>query len=177
MYRSIILSTLILCAGLAPLHSQDRSDATDVGAVLASGTVAVSSQGRDSGDRLNIFALGTGLFTFVSPGLGLGGDLTFTTMSRGGSSSTSYGIGPKLGYFFDSGERTIPFIGAGISYLGATSTHGSSDGAIRAKLGAGLLFRQDHLGIIVEAAYLMDEYENSSSNIFLINVGFAGLFF
>ncbi len=176
MFQKITFTVLFLLVGLATAVSQERSAATDNGAMLVSGAASLSSQGYESGDRLNIFALSTGMFSFVSPGLGVGGDITFSSMSRGSSSSTSYGIGPKIGYFFDSGGTTMPFVGAGISYLGASSG-GASQDAYRVKLGGGLLIRKDHLGFTIEAAFVLDEYKNASSNTILIGVGFAGLFY
>ena len=175
-YFTVSLLALLLLVLVAPAQSQTHSEATREGSILLSGGFAFSSQGREkSDDRITTISLVPSMLAFVSPGFGLGGDLSLTYIGVGSSSQTTIGIGPKAAYFFDSGSSTIPFLGAGVSFL--SYSNGSSSTGYRVKIGGGILLRKDHLGVIIEADYVLDTVEDISYNTIMLNLGFAGLLY
>ena len=167
---------LMLITVLAPVQAQTHSEATQKGAILLSGSVGFSSQGRENrDDRLTTVYIDPSLLPSGSPGFGLGGDLSLAYVGMGSSSSTSIGIGPKAAYFFDSGSNTLPFLGGGVSLL--SYSNGSSSSGFRIKLGGGMVIRKGHLGLIIEADYVLDNVEDVSYNTLMLTVGFAGLLY
>lgn len=102
MNRKFFL-TAILCVlvGFKFAYGQVRSEATDKGAMLVSGTFSFSSKGGDlyegfDDDRLTTIAIVPSLFYFISPGLGVGGDLSFNRLYQRDFSAHVLGIGPKV---------------------------------------------------------------------------------
>ncbi|MFQ5708536.1 MAG: hypothetical protein ACE5HO_13845 [bacterium] len=184
-HRILVLALAASLLAVSLAFSQSRSSATAKGAALISGTASFSSQGGDlygggfNNDRFTTITIAPSFFHFVAPGLGLGGDVSLTYLSQGGSSLTNLGIGPKVGYFFDSGSNTIPFLAGGVNYL-SFDLGGGSQGGLRAKLGAGILVRKDHLAISSEVAYLYDRFkpdgfsDSVTGNTIAIGVGFGG---
>lgn len=174
--------TLIMLLGFNLALGQSRNEATDKGASIISGMFSLSSQGGDlyewEGERFNTFQVTPSLIYFIAPGIGLGADISYERMSQGGDSFTTWGAGPKIGYFIDSGSNTIPFVAGSFNYL----DFDDGDNGLRIKLGGGLMIRKGHLGVSVEANYSIDriKYEFSgmsdsiSGNSFGITVGFAG---
>jgi hypothetical protein len=187
--RVFLITLLVLLVGVGTASGQGRSEATNKGAMLVSGAVAFSSQGGDlygEDDRLTTIAIAPSLFYFVVPGLGIGGDFTLSRLSRGDASATTWGFGPKIGYFFDSGSSVIPFVEGGGSYLSIAYSEGEEDeseGGLRFKLGGGLLIRKDHMAVSIEAAYILDRFkfegadDATTGNTILISVGFGGFLY
>jgi hypothetical protein len=184
---------------LAPLlllnlsQGQTRSAATDRGASIVSGGFSYSSQGGNlyeavDGSRVTTVLIVPSLITFLRPGLGIGGDFTYESLSQGDYSSSSMGVGPKIGYFIDSGGNVIPFAAGGVNLLFTGYTYGNNSDSMtgfRFKYGGGVLIRKDHLAFTIEATYFSDSYsveqggasESISGNIFAISVGFAGFLY
>lgn len=188
MNRKIcVIAVVILLLGSSLVQSQGRSAATDRGAVLLSGISSFSSQGGDlhegfDGDRLTTIAAVPSLFYFIVPGIGLGGDLSYSRTSQGDFSFTTWGAGPKLGFFMDSGGNTIPFVSGGVNYLSIGDDDNSENG-FGFKAGGGILIRNGHLAVAIEAAYLYERFkpegssESITGNTIAIGVGLAGFFF
>lgn len=176
---------LIMLFGSSMVLGQTRSEATDKGSSIISGMFSYSSQGGDlyawDDERFNTFQLIPSFFYFVAPGIGLGADISYERMSQGDDSFTTWGAGPKIGYFMDSGSNTIPFVAGGFNYLDMDD----GDNGSRIKLGGGLLIRKGHLAVSIEANYNIDRIkfefggmsESESGNSFGISVGFAGLLY
>ena len=179
-----VIAVVILLLGSSLVQSQE---ATDRGAKLVSGALSFSSQGGDlhegfDGDRLTTIAVVPSVFYFIAPGIGLGGDLSYTRLSQGDNSFTTWGAGPKVGYFIDSGGNTIPFVAGGVNFL-STDLFGDSETGFGFKVGGGILIRKGHLAVAIEAAYLYERFkpegfsESITGNTIAIGVGFAGFFF
>ena len=188
MKRTIfIITALILLAGLNPAQSQAGGKATSGGSKLISGALSFTSQGGDlyggySNERLNVVSITPSLFYFVSPGFGIGADLSYDLRSRGSSSYTTLGVGPKIGYFSDAGENLIPFFAGGVSFLTTGSDLGDTNG-MRFKFGGGVIIRRGQLGISIEATYLIDRYNlegadgSTTGDTIIFGVGLAGFLF
>ncbi len=185
--RVLILTLFIIQLGINHAPGQTRSAATEKGALILSGGFSFSNQGGDLYEDYNNESLSTliivpGLFYFVTPGVGLGFDVSYNRRSRGSSSYSTWGAGPKAGYFMDSGTNVIPFWGGGFNFLSSGSGDESQSG-FRIKLGLGLLMRKDHMGVSLEAGYLLDKIslkgntDSTTGTTFLISMGFSGLFY
>lgn len=189
MNRKIyVIAVGILLLGSSLVQSQGRSAATDQGAKLVSGAFSFASQGGDlyagGDDRANIVTIVPSLIYFISPGIGIGGDLSYARQSQGDFSATEWGAGPKIGFFMDSGGSMIPFIAAGANYLSfSNSFDDDSENLLRFKVAGGILIRKDHLAVSIEAGYLLDRFkpegadESVNGNTIVIGIGFAGFLF
>ena len=188
MARKIfIITALILLAGFNYADGQARSSATDRGAKLISGAISFTSQGGDlyggyNNERLNVVSIMPSMFYFVSPGLGIGADLAYDLRYRGSSSYTTLGVGPKIGYFGESGSNLIPFVAGGVSFLTTGSDLGDANG-YRIKFGGGIIIRKGRLGASFEVSYLLDSYNlegssgSTTGNTIIFGVGLAGFLF
>lgn len=162
------------------------SEVTGEGALLVGGAFSYSSQGGDlyesGNERLTTVAIVPSVFYFVSPGVGVGGDLSYNRTSQGRSALTAWGVGPKAGYFFESGSNLIPFASGGLNLLSIGDRDNSETG-FRIKFGGGVLLRKDHLAISVEAAYMMDRFKpegfekSITGNTLALGVGFGGFLY
>ena len=181
----IAVAILIMGYGFAP--AQTRSEATDVGATLVSGAFSFSSQGGDlyentDDKRYTVVALVPGFFYFVAPGLGIGGDVSYNRESQGDASFTFWGVGPKIGYFIDSGTDAIPFFSGGLNYI-SFGDGSDSEGGLRFKFGGGVLIRNGHLAVAIEAGYVWDRFkfegasEATTGNSIAIGIGLAGFLY
>lgn len=188
MKRTIfIITALILLAGLNPAQSRAGSKATSGGSKLISGALSFTSQGGDlyesySNERLNVISVTPSMFYFVSPGFGVGGDLSYERRERGGDSYTTMVIGPKVGYFADTGSDMIPFFTGGVGYY-LVASNGESRGGVRFKFGGGMLVRKGHLAFSIEATFMHDRLNlegdegSTTGNTILVGVGLAGFLF
>jgi hypothetical protein len=181
--RTVVLAACFTLASFSFAYAQG-SEATDKGAFLISGAASFSSQGgdlfEDAGEnRLTTIAIVPSVFYFVIPGLGIGADGTYNRQSQGDAALYTLGIGPKIGYFLDSGSNAIPYIAGGGGY--ATIGNGESYSGYYLKVGGGVMLRKDHLAIAFEAGYLYTsldiEGDSYSGNAFTIGVGFAGFLY
>ena len=185
-HKTFLIAGLILLVGFNLAHGQAGSEATDKGSRLISGGFSFSSQGGDlyggSDDRLTIVSIVPSLFYFVAPGIGLGADLAFTRMSSGDDSMTSWGVGPKIGFFKDSGGDAIPYISGGVNYLSIGDGDDSENG-LRFKFGGGVLIRKGHLAMAIEVGYIFDRYkfdgddESTTGNTIVVGIGFGGFLY
>ena len=95
MNRTILIALILhLVMGLNLLYGQ-RSKATDKGTTLISGSFSFSNQGGDlykgaSDDRRTTITITPGAVHFISPGVGLGGELSYTSESQGEESFTTW---------------------------------------------------------------------------------------
>lgn len=188
MKRTIfIITALILVAGLNPARSQAGSKATARGSKLISGAISFTSQGGDlyegyNNERLNVVSVMPSLFYFVSPGLGIGADLAYDLRYRGSSSYTTLGVGPKIGYFGETGSNLIPFVAGGVGFLTTGSDLGDTNG-YRIKFGGGVIIHKGRLGASFEVSYLLDSYsyegssESITGNTIIFGVGLVGFMF
>jgi hypothetical protein len=185
-YKIIFIVTVVLLMAIPATAVQMRTAATSKGASLVSGMLSFSSQGGDlyswEDDRLTTIAIVPSYFYFVAPGMGIGGDISYNRMSQGDHSLTNLGIGPKIGYFIDSGSPSIPYIAGGINYL-SIGDEDDSESGWRFKFGGGVLIRQGHLAVAIEADYFMDRFtfeeadKATTGNAIIVAVGLAGFLY
>jgi hypothetical protein len=186
-YKISLIAVLVLLMGAGFAQGQTRSEATDTGAALVGGGVSFSSQGGDlyggsDDDRLTTLAIVPSLFYFVAPGIGIGGNISYDRMSQGDASFTTWGVGPQIGYFMDSGGNAIPFVAGGVNFL-SIGNQDDSESGFRFKFGGGVLIRKDHMAVSIEAAYVIDRYkfegaeEAITGNTIVIGIGFGGFLY
>jgi hypothetical protein len=188
MYRFVQSSLCtIACALLltGAAHAQTRSEATKQGAVLVGGAVSFTSQGgmlyEDlDGNTLTTVAVAPGVLYFATPGVGVGGDISFAKVSQGSETFTAIAAGPRAAYFWDRGNTTIPFVGGGVNYL-TVNESGNSGNGMRIKGGGGFLIRKDHLALSFELGYLYDRFKAGgftvSGNSIVFGIGFGGFLY
>ncbi|MBI5267362.1 MAG: hypothetical protein HY851_09040 [candidate division Zixibacteria bacterium] len=108
MKRFLILTTVILLV-LAATGTAANSP-IDKGSVILGGSVSFSSMGGDlykvGNSSTTLVQLTPSIGYFVSPGLELGAEIAYTSISVGGVSASSFTFGPEVGYYFKSGART-----------------------------------------------------------------------
>jgi hypothetical protein len=102
------------------LYSQ--SYPIDKGSKLISGSFAFTSAGGDlyansDDERVTTIMLNGSFGYFVSKGFNIGGKLLFNRQSQGDNSTTTWGVGPSVSYFFgDENSKVYPFIGGTFLY-------------------------------------------------------------
>ncbi|MEO1263787.1 MAG: hypothetical protein AAFZ15_33575 [Bacteroidota bacterium] len=163
-----------------------QSPATSKGASIVSGMFSFTSQGGDlynnfNDDPVNTFMIVPSYYHLVVDKFGVGGDLSFTRTSQGDFSFNTFGFGPKVAYFFDSGNNAIPFAGGGFNYI-SIGDGDNSEGGFAVKLGGGVIVRKGHLGLSIEAGWLRESYspdggDNISGNTIFIGASFLGFLY
>ena len=167
-------------------HLAAQSPATSKGASVISGMFSFTSQGGDlysdfNDDPANTFIFSPSYYHLIVDKLGVGGDLTFNRTSQGDFSFNTFGIGPKVAYFFDSGSNTIPFAGGGVNYI-SVGDGDDSDGGFAVKLGGGVIVRKGHLGLSIEAGWLRESYspdggDNIAGSTIFVGASFLGFLY
>ena len=134
---------------------------------------------------------------FVWPKVGVGGDLLVFLTGQGDNKSTTLGGGPKLTYFFGGKDKkTVPFITSGFYFIRHDMEYFAQYTDLlditcygtRFKIGGGTnVMLSDHLGLLIEASYNMDnltlegdtpeEDRSESGAMVIITMGLAGFFF
>ncbi len=164
----------------------DERNPTDAGAVYISGHLSGSNSGGDlyeiNGHRFEEFIVVPSVLYFVTSGLGIGGDISLHHQKQADFSSTTFGIGPKAGYFFDSGGTTIPFLSVGAHLLSMGDEYGSDTG-FGFRFGGGLILRTGNLafslGISIgqQRINFEDVDETITGEQLLIDIGIGGFLF
>ena len=99
----------------SPLCAQGSP--TGKGSWIISGNAGLSSQKVDGADATttSINIAPSGLY-FVSPGVAVGGTVSFGYLTNPSVSSTSFGVGPTIRYYFgDRTGKTLPFVSARVA--------------------------------------------------------------
>jgi len=109
-----ILATVSALLALSTTAVTAQSFAVDHGAWLVGGSAAYSSSRMDSDTtRVTYIYISPELGYFVSRGLLVGAIIPFSHSSATGYRITTYGVGPRVSYFFSSGPRRFyPFLTA-----------------------------------------------------------------
>ncbi len=182
--KKLFLLLLIVAVANCTVFSQ--SEATTKGAALISGMFSFTSQGGDlyeSGDdRANTIMVSPSYLYFVDDKLAVGGALSFNRVSQGDFDFTTFGIGPKAAYFFDSGAPAIPYIGAGFSYL-SVGSDGENEGGFGYNIGGGAIIRKGQLGFSFEGGLMAESYKPDGAddrikgNTIYVAVGIVGFLY
>lgn len=95
------------------------------GTISLNGSLSYSSQSYDgSDDSRNILMLNPQAGYFIAENFSLGLSLSYINYSLGSASSTEWGIGPSLRYYFPT-EKVKPFFSLGYGYT--KSSNSSND--------------------------------------------------
>ncbi len=97
------------------------------------------------------------------------------------NSSTIFGLGPRVGYFFDAGTNAIPFFGGGFG-LRLFGDEDDIETGFGFQFGGGILLKYGHLGTFFEGGVQFERYNPDNSdaitgNSIYLNVGLAVLLF
>jgi len=191
-----VLGIMAVAVMVVPVANAQPGFAIDKGSMAIGGTASFSMSGgdlyKDADDNSETsFSLAPMALYFVIPNLAVGGEVSFGRDSQGDYSNTSYGIGPKVLYAFGKQESmTYPYLSAGFGYLSHTTNNTYNDVEYESKTtgtsikvagGVFLMPGQQHLGINIEAGYVMDSLkgdednaESVSGNQIVVNVGLIG---
>lgn len=108
--KSFVVAFLILCC--TTVYAQSP---VSQGSVNLNGSLSYSSQSYDNGNpTLKTLSINPQASYFIIDNLSLGLSVNYERISIG-ASSTNYGIGPSLRYYFDCG-KLYPFLSAGYSF-------------------------------------------------------------
>lgn len=199
MKKSVLL---VLAFLLSFSYAFSQNYPVDKGATIISGMASFSSLGyEDADNRITTIALLPMLNYFVAPNVFLGGVAELNRTSYGNDSQSSFAIGPSLGYAIGNEKSTaFPYIGVGFRYgkssksevliskgysnIWFATTRRYEASRTDIVIGGGIIVpAKKHIGIIIDAGYhIMSTkpeyaYESYSSNLFSIDIGFAGLLF
>ena len=133
MFR-LLTTGLLTTAFIGATAAQAGEIPTDKGSVLVGGTISFESSGGDLYDtnevgRSTAFEISPSAGYFIAPHILVGGTLSFTGNGQGDISTSGWGIGPKVQYYFgetapDAQGKIFPFVGAGYQYNSASSDDG-----------------------------------------------------
>jgi outer membrane protein len=107
--NSLVVAALAATTLPGIVHGQ--TPALQRGSVLLSGQASFDVADRSSSDeKETTFLLLPSIQYFAGRGLALGGELSLTHASAGDFSSSSYGIGPAISYYFVKESDLHPFV-------------------------------------------------------------------
>ena len=196
MKRNIFLLLLLSLFGSTCLGAEY---AVDKGANMFGITAAfINASGDLYQETSNAILVMPSISHFLIRNFAVGGDLLlFRTVLRG-KTSTTWGIGPKISYFFGGkGSKTYPYLTTGFYYLrndvaGGVELFDNIDflsrgdiSGTRFKIGAGTSWMIDqHLGLLAEISYNRDSLKPEdgnikakSGNMVMVSVGLIGFTF
>ncbi|MDZ7393717.1 MAG: hypothetical protein ONB25_12550 [candidate division KSB1 bacterium] len=182
---------------------------TDKGSMILFGNILLSSMGgkvyESDGDRLTMITATPGLIGFISPGIGIGGELLFNRAAQGKESSTAFGIGPKVLLVIGGNEipssikgSTYPYLGAAFLLLGAkykytitewdwsgkvteTMEESSASGSILSASAGVLHMLSDAVGLSLECTYQLENErsggESTSANKINLLIGITAFIY
>jgi len=164
-----IAAGLLLCAGAA--RAQQPAHALDRGSMQLSGAASFTSQADENDDeRTTVISLNPRARWFLAPGLAVGADVLLGRQSRGEASSTTYGIGPAVTYYFGAGSGRAsmhPYITGSVDWSRIRFESGPGESEATSTSfsgGAGLIFFvSDAVGITSELFYRKLSVDNGTS--------------
>jgi hypothetical protein len=174
--KQLTIAVAILMLGSAAFC---QTSPVDKGSWLISGQGSFMSTGYEhDNDRYTQLSIAAGPGIFVSPGLMVGGNFNLTNASYGGDSQTSWGIGPKLAYFFGANLKkklpgaVYPYLGASVSLIGMSN--GDSETGSQVMFGGGIAYMVTRsVALNAEASYQLQSIYDSTINTFGIQLGFS----
>ncbi len=154
----------------------------DKGSIQLSGSASFTSQGYETSDNdLTTVQLNTVAGYFIIPNLLAGANLAFIHQSIGDESSTLFGIGPKVAYYFGEADSQIyPYLTGSFLYFSLSDAYTETAFFI----GGGAVFMAaEHIGFTAEAGYQFESYspkgggDSVSGHTFGISFGLAAFLF
>jgi hypothetical protein len=174
------LAGLLVASSIVSSRAFAQASPIGKGSWIISGTAGVNSQHFDGSDQTSttVFVAPNALY-FVAPGLAIGGQVSLGYGTNPSNTTTSFGIGPSIRYFFaDQHAKTLPFASATVSpqwtsadpkgaTLASSSTHGLGiEGT------AGMTFLLvPHVGVTGEAYY---DHSSMSGDVGSLHVTQSG---
>ena len=136
---------LVALTAVAPAAALGQTHATDRGSILVGGQASFNSSKSDSdgreSPRFNSLSLAPRALLFVTPGFALGGQVLFGYSSSDDNSTTAWGIGPEVAYYFGgAGRTTHPYLTASFQYVRSSDDDDNTQTGRTYGGGAGLLF-------------------------------------
>jgi hypothetical protein len=181
------MTLLILALSLfMPIRTfAQKAYAVDKGSMLVGGSAGFTSIGGDAidedGDRVSVFVINPDLLFFVSPHVALGGAVSVVSVSFGGESNTTFGIGPTVGYYFgNENSKTYPFIKGRFIYTNDADDFSETD--FQFEGGAAFMIAKN-VALTGSAFYLIQSFkpegadESISGNTFGIQFGIEAFVF
>ncbi len=168
-----VLASLIL---IAANPSAAATDPVSKGSKMIGGQFLLSSSGGDlyevNNKRVTLLEMNPYLGVFVSDGFNFGGTFAIRRYSSDDETNTSFGIGPRIAYFFRQGSRhevrgsTYPFIGLAVMYKRITyddadrESYDVTFSGFSFAFGGGLVYMfSRQVGISFEANYEIDNLD------------------
>jgi hypothetical protein len=122
MRRTIVALTCVVLA--LPVAAQSRGP-TDKGSILVAGSASIARSTFDVGDTETTttgITFNPSLLFFIAPKFAIGGQLGLSRVSADEGDATSWLLGPAARlYFGEPSARTLPYIGASVSFGGAST--------------------------------------------------------
>lgn len=111
------LARLVVAASIVSSPVLAQGSPVGKGSWIISGSAGISSQKVDGADgSITVVNLAPSALYFVAPGLAIGGAVSFGYFTTPQSSSTSFGVGPSIRYYFaDKAAKTLPFVSATVA--------------------------------------------------------------
>jgi hypothetical protein len=171
MWSIRILLISLVSVPVLTVSGHAQTYATDRGSLILGGGLSLSSErwpqvedGETSHTRVTYVRMSPQVQYFVAPGIAVGGSLGLTHSSGSGSSSTSYGIGPQVSYFFGQGQRAAyPYVSVETGYATA---RGSDSGTIGYGGVAGLLYMLNTaVGLNGSLYYRVEQWTGEDSGL------------
>lgn len=159
--------TLVLAAFFLVPSTRAQDYAIDKGSFLVSGSLNFSSSGSGRDDnRSTVLSINPDFSYFVTSGLAIGASASVSRFSSGDDSATSFGVGPRIAYYFGGPTSTLfPFVSAGVNY---SDTEGLS--ALGADLAAGaVIMIARNVGLNGEAFYQTARFSRDDGSEFSRN--------
>jgi len=142
--RRILIATVMALA-VTPGLAYAQAYATDKGSITLGGTASFTSSRAEiedvSAPRVTSLTLAPRALFFLAPGLAVGGEAALGHIAADGESTTTYGLGPAVTYYFGRQQRSwYPFVAGSVHF-----THVSGDRQLGSdfrdlRASAGLLF-------------------------------------
>jgi opacity protein-like surface antigen len=128
MRNTIVGLTCVILA--LPVAAQSRGP-TDKGSILVAGSASIVRSTSEVGDvevKTTGVSLNPSLLFFIAPKFAIGGQLGLSRVSNDDGDATSWLLGPAARlYFGEPSARTLPYVGAGVSFGGFSTDDDDSD--------------------------------------------------
>ncbi len=131
MRVSLFALALAALVTVPSVSAQDTGYPIARGNVSIGGTANISSTGYEDSDRLTEVTISPSVGYFITDGLMIGANLSFTSLSNGDDTQSLFGIGPGLTYFFGQpGASVYPHVGAAVAFETGSGDYSAFGGEV-----------------------------------------------
>lgn len=171
-----------------PVGVSAQDYATDQGSFVLGGTASFSSQGGDlhedaDGDRLNTLSLNPYVLYFITPGLGIGGELGVARATQGDDDATTIGVGPTVAYYFGEAASTVrPFVEVHAGYQSISSDFFDASGWMVGGGGGAAVMLSPTVALTLSGVYeiqnvSVENFDDVDGDEFRLEAGVAAFIF